>query len=271
MRLASYNGRFLWRSFGKNPHDPRSFFSRIAGGDDNTARLKMKNNPCEWKRLMEEVGGPTRFKASTSLPDPLLWRRGAMELGKKTGLRFDDFQGDKLSYIETIARIVSPPRLPDALPSLPHYYVKPPLVDEVIQALIHTTPTTVSHGLVLTGLAGAGKSVIATACARDKTVRRYFRDGILWLNDEPDGFSEQRFLDQLNSLAKQFREIVLVRHYRQGPRDKQTSQAADKEFKDLRTAQEYFIMYQKKFELRCLLVVDDAWNMVSQTEYGESN
>lgn len=214
---------------------------------------------------MEEIGGPTRFETSTSLPDPLLWRRNAEKLGTRTGLRFDAFNGDEMSYIETIARIVSPPRLPDGLPSLPHYYVKPPLVDEVIRALIHTAPRTPSRGVVLTGIGGAGKSVIATACARDKTLRRYFRDGILWLNDEPGEFSERRFLDQLNSLAKQFREFVLVRHYRQGPRDKRASQAVDNTFKDLRTAQDFFIMWQKKFELRCLLVVDDAWNVVSHT------
>ena len=206
---------------------------------------------------MDEIGGPARH-AQSSLPDPLVWREDVSKLMPLTGLRRKDFESEK-PYMEAIARLVSPLRLPDVLPPLPDYFVRPPLVDDVISGLLGTVSGREPSHIVVTGMGGAGKSLIASAVARDRMVRRSFTDGVLWLNDEPGDFSEKRLLDQLNTLCnKQFQDLVLNRHIRQG----RTSQYNALSFENLKDAQEYFAMWQKKFDLRCLFIVDGTWNVV---------
>ena len=207
---------------------------------------------------MDEIGGAQRKEKSTSVPDRRSWRQDIDKLAPLTGLRFETFEGDERRYAAAAARIVSPPRLPAILPALPAHFVKPPLVENIVLALTSSSVMTQTRGVVIFGIGGSGKSVIASAVARDKTLRRHFRDGVLWLKDEPGNFSEERFLGQLNALAQQFRDLVLVRHYRQG-RD---SQYADVLFRDHKLARDFFPMWQKKFDLRCLLVVDGVWNVV---------
>lgn len=214
----------------------------------------MESDPQAWSVLMEKNALSTRATKFGSLPDPGFWREDVGVLADLTGLRFG---GDKASYVKAIAGMLSPPRLPDAVPPLPDQFVKPSLVDSVISELLDISPGT-SRGSVLTGIGGAGKSVIASAVARDKSIRRRFRDGVLWINDDPQEFGEESLLHQLKTLAKQFRELVLARHYRQG----HAFQYDVPDFKDLRDAQDFFPMWQKKYDLQCLLVVDSAWTVV---------
>ena len=231
---------------------------RQAGEDEPTFRRKMKENPGEWQKLMEEIAKSTRDEVSTSLPDPMRWREDVGELVKLTGLRREDFREDEAGYVTAVAKIVSPPVLPATMPSLPDHFVNLHLVEDVISELLDCAPNTEMRGVVLTGIGGAGKSVIASAVVRDKRIRRHFADGVLWLGQESGDFSEQRFLLKLDKLAQQFEEVVLSRRYRQG-RD---SQYNLNEFQSVSDAQGFFKMWQNKFNLQCLLVVDNTWNVV---------
>lgn len=234
-----------------------SAYRRQAGEDKNSFRDKMESDPEAWRALMEKTALSTRATDLASLPDPGFWREDVGLLAKLTGLRRSDFREDKASYVKAIAGMLSPPRLPDTVPALPDQFVKPSLVDSVISELLAISPG-ISRGVVLTGIGGAGKSVIASAVARDKSVRRRFSDGVLWVKDDPQEFGENNLLRQLKTLAEQFRELVLARHYRQG----HAFQYDKPGFKGLRDAQDFFAMWQQKYDLQCLLVVDSAWTVV---------
>lgn len=240
----------------------------------------MKEDEVAWRTLMAEIGGPTRVgdAESTSPPEPHVWRHDLTRLAPLTGLRRKDFGEDEEAYIKAVTSIVSPPRLPDAVPQLPDYFVKPQLVDDLISALLGTDISEIQEQrVVLTGVGGAGKSLIAAYVARAigaagetgiSSAETYdlqcrFSDGVLWLDDGPGDFSEQNLLSQLNTLAKQFRQVVLSRRYRQG----RTSQYDVAEFVDVGDATGYFLMWQKKFDLQCLLIVDNTWNVVSPRSF----
>lgn len=214
-----------------------------------------------WQALMDEIGGfkgEEGPKRRTSLPDPLCWRDDVGKLAELTGLRRKDFGEDEAAYVAAVAKTVSPPMLPATLPPSPDHSVELPLVDDVILQLLPGAHQAEMRSVVLTGMGGAGKSVIASAVVRDKRIRRHFADGVLWLDGEPGEYSEKRFLLQLDKLAQQFEEVVLSRCYRQGT----DSQYNLGPFASVSGAQRLFQMWQKKFDLRCLLVVDNTWNLV---------
>lgn len=223
----------------------------------------MVEDEIAWRAFLEKIAKSTHKGDWSSLPDPSSWLEDIVQLSDLTGLRWKDFEGDEQRYLHVVAWTVSPPRLPDSVPQLPDHYVQPPLFTEAKSLLLQINPEA-SRGLVLTGMGGMGKSVIASACARDKDIRRRFGDGVLWLKDEPGDYSETRLVSRLSALAKQFTEMVLARHYRQG----RTSQYSDNpNFKDLEDAQEFFPMWQRKYDLECLLIVDNVWNVVSNSGY----
>lgn len=239
---------------------PNSFhfvLCRRIGDDERAFALEMKNKPSAWKELMHEIGGAGRDVRSTGLPDPLYWREDIRKLMPQTGLRREEFSSDK-PYMEAVARLVSPIRLPEIVPLLPRYFVRPPVVEDVISELLGSSRGCEPLYIAVTGMGGAGKSLIASAVTRDRKIRRRFTDGFLWLNDEPGDYSEQRLQSQLLTLSKQFRDFVLSRRFRQGPARKYH----DADFENVKDATEYFAMWQKKYNLRCLLVVDGAWNTV---------
>lgn len=215
-------------------------------------------NPETWGKFMVEVRGSTRNAESTTPPDRSHWRQDVEKLAKLTGLPFEGFKGDEPSYIATIATMVSPPTLPDTVPSLPHYFVTPTVVDHVISKLLDNGGGTNTPHAVVTGMGGSGKSLIASAVVRDKIIRRYFSDGILWLNDNAYGYTEDNFLQNLMVLAKQFQELVLRGRYWQG----RVFQYESIAFNAIQDAQEYFLEWKKRHNLTCLLVVDNTWNMV---------
>lgn len=209
---------------------------------------------------MKEVANDAYNVESTSLPDPLTWREDLKKLSSITGLRREEFgRNDETSFIKAVARIAAPAKLPDTIPPLPYHFVKPVLVDEVITVLLDDAKgDNKAHRHVLTGMGGAGKTMIAAAIARDDSVRRHFRDGVLWMNDEHGQFNEERLVSQLRGLTRQFQDVVLSRHYRQG----RTFQYDPVEFKNWERAGEFFVMWRRKFNLRCLLVVDGACHSV---------
>ncbi|CAM9768461.1 unnamed protein product [Scytosiphon promiscuus] len=235
-------------------------YDRQAGDDELAFRLRMKENPSEWRKLMEEVAASTRKESSSSLPDPMCWRKDLRELSKLTGLRRENFGGDKENkgdFENAVAKMVAPPVLPGVIPPVPDHFVNVHLVDDVISELLGCTMNTGGRGVVLTGMGGAGKSVIASAVVRDKRIRRHFTDGVLWLDQEPGEYNEELFLLKLNKLAQQFEEVVLSRHYRQG-RHVQYNMGY---LTSVTGAQRLFQMWQTKYNLRCLLVVDNAWDV----------
>lgn len=201
---------------------------------------------------------------STGPPDNLWCLEDTARLASLTGLRREDFGKDEPSYVKAIANMVSPPRLPDSVPELPDHFVRPTMVDDTkTKFLDNVTGNNPCH-MAITGMGGAGKTLIASAVVHDTDIRQHFGDGILWFNDEAHGYKEHNFLLNLNAIAKQFQELVLKRCYRQG----RVFQYESVYFKSVQEAQEYFGMWKKKHSLRCLLVVDNAWNSVrAQTFY----
>lgn len=234
---------------------------REAGKDADFFKRKMAEDEIAWRAFLEKIAKSTHKGDWSSLPDPSSWLKDIVQLGDLTGLRWKDFGGDELRYLHVVASTVSPPRLPDSVPQLPDYYVKVPLFTEAKSLLLHSIPHA-SRGLVLTGMGGMGKSVIASALARDKDIRRRFCDGVLWLKDEPGDYSETRLVGRLSGLAKQFTELVLARHYRQGRKSQYND---NPNFKDLEDARDFFSMWQRKYDLECLLIVDNLWNVVSNS------
>lgn len=232
--------------------------SQAGDDEDDACRLKMEGDPTMWRTLMNEIAPCTGSPGSRDLPDPRSWRDNLRELRKLTGLRRKDFGDDEAHYMKAIARMVSPPGLPDGVVSLPEQFIRPPVVDAVILALQGSVSMEVASHVVLTGMGGVGKTLVASAVARDKSIRRFFSDGVLWIKDRPGDSSAERLLLQLDALARQFEEIVLARHHRQG----NTAQQFVDKFDNAQRAQNFFRMWQAKRNLKCLLVVDSAWNRV---------
>lgn len=233
-------------------------FDRRAGDDHRDFCEKLKANPVDWCDFMAAISDSTGDATSTSLPDPLQWREYVENLGSLTGLRRKDFGEDESGYVKAIATMVSPPRRPENMPLLPDHFVKPAIVDDVISKFLETITERNAHHVVLTGMGGAGKSLIASAVIRDKLLLRHFEHGVLWLNDEARDYDEPNFLLNLNNLAAQFQDLVLSRFYRQG----RASQYQPVNFTTVQDAQKYFLMWKNKQTLKCLLVVDSAWNLV---------
>lgn len=79
--------------------------------------------------------------------------------------------------------------------------------------------------------------------------RRRFCYGTLWLNDKGGNDSQKSgFLRNLVRLAKQFRVLVESRFYQQG--------------RAVQYGAKYGTKWQNKHHLKCLLVMDNIWNLV---------
>ncbi|CAM9956525.1 unnamed protein product [Scytosiphon promiscuus] len=244
-----------------------------AGDDKDAFARNMKADTKAWLEFIAGVrndfmAGPvsqptslilreSAMVAKPSLPDPLVWREDIGRLAKMTGLRSADFGYDESSYVKSAARKITPPRLPRELPELPEHFVRPSLVDTVVSELVMIAPGKAKHHRVLTGMGGAGKSLTASAIARNKALRTRFRDGILWLEDSPGDFSEQNLILKLTKLGRDFQGRILSRHIKQG----RSIQYDAIDFKNLEQAWGFFVARQKEqHDLRCLLVVDNVWN-----------
>lgn len=212
----------------------------------------------DWHEVVATIVDLTSDEVSTNPPDPLRWRKDIEKLGSFTGLRCDDFGKDEASYVKAVASMVSPPRLPDTVPLLLDYFVRPAIVDEVTSKLEDGITGTNTRAIVITGMGGTGTSLIASAVVQSKGIRRKFCHGILWLNDGAYGYNERTFMLNLVVLAKQFRELVLSRFYRQG----RAFQYETIDFKTVQDAQEHFFMWQNRHNLKCLLVMDSPWSLV---------
>lgn len=160
-------------------------------------------------------------------------------------------------YVKPIATVVAPPMLPEkSIPSIRNRFVKLIIVDSVIAKFLGIARERNTHHVVVTGMGRAEKSLTASAVVRDKGLRRHFKHGVLWIDDEAHDYNERAFLLNLNALALQFQDVVLSRFHREG----RASQYERVTFKTVQDAQEYFLKWQKKYSLKCLLVVDSSWN-----------
>lgn len=215
----------------------------------------MEDKPAAWRAKVEEVAAPSGRHPSYTLPNLHFWRLDIQKLASLTGVRRIDFESDE-HYAKVIADITSPTKLPESIPPIPDQFVKSSLVDAVTSALLYSGNA--QRCVVMNGIAGVGKSSIASAVARETVIRRRFFDGVMWLNDEPGEFISQRLILQLNVLAKQFLKLVLARHHYPG----QIPQQNATNFKNSRDATDFFATRQKKYDLQCLLVVDNARSSV---------
>jgi hypothetical protein len=107
-----------------------------------------------------------------------------------TLLPCDDFRDDT-QYITQVAKLIDNLQRPEpplgrlfGVPNLPpHFLGRPELLRRLKAALLVDLQTPVvvtneSHRLGMQGMGGIGKSVMATALARDREVRRSYPDGI---------------------------------------------------------------------------------------------
>jgi hypothetical protein len=90
-----------------------------------------------------------------------------------------DLQPDGPEHVEALARRrIPPPNIPD----LPARFVpRPELLAEARAALLTPGTTEQAREVGLVAMGGAGKSVLASALARDEQVNQAFSDGIVWL------------------------------------------------------------------------------------------
>ena len=99
--------------------------------------------------------------------------------------------------LEEILRIVREPpptlgRLYDVPIPPPHYLPRPDQLTELAEPFLLEEPGDISlapekRTVVLHGMGGVGKSVLAAALGRSTQTRRLFKDGVVWLTFGPEG------------------------------------------------------------------------------------
>jgi len=136
---------------------------------------------------------------------------------------------------------VSMPGEAHHVPPLPvHFLARRELLREIAETLLVDAfhPVTVKEAAkqttLLHGLPGAGKSVLASAFARDVSIRRSFRDGVIWLT-----------VTQTPDLLRQWRRIG------------KALKDARSHYADLDSAEDRLQQVLKDRE--CLIVMDDVW------------
>lgn len=127
------------------------------------------------------------------------------------------------------------------VPPLPvHFLPRRELLREIAETLLVDAfhPVTIKEAAkqttLLHGLPGAGKSVLASAFARDVSIRRSFRDGVIWLT-----------VTQTPDLLRQWRRIG------------KALKDAGTHYADLDAAEDRLQEVLKDRE--CLIVMDDVW------------
>ena len=113
----------------------------------------------------------------------------------------------------------TPGRLFDVPAAPPHLQHRPDdiraLRESITAAELKETTVITSAGHIgLQGMGGVGKTVMAVLAARDYTVRRQFKDGIIWLSfgRQPDALREiQRALAALGSDGTKYEDASLAR------------------------------------------------------------
>jgi hypothetical protein len=136
--------------------------------------------------------------------------------------------------LEPTLQVTKLPHNVPTLPPSPKYVARPKVLAEVKQLLLaqNTQP------VVVRGLGGLGKSLLAASIARDEEVLEHFEDGVLWvtLGQKPTNLQADLggWIDQLDK-----------------SRDRYSAST-------LKLAKSY--LQNLLLDKRMLLVVDDVWN-----------
>jgi len=131
------------------------------------------------------------------------------------------------------------------LPDLPkHLLPREDEVGKVREKLLGTGTAAVAitapirTALAVRGMGGAGKSVLANAVARDKSVRKHFKDGIFWITVGQEGSGTESKAKILQAgLAKRLRATL----------DADTVQEGKQQIRELLASK------------ACLIILDDVW------------
>lgn len=148
-----------------------------------------------------------------------------------------DLTKDWQELIRQLQRPCRAVPLPLMAPALPANYLQRTEIEKQLKAaLITRKDRPRSATLALTGYAGSGKTVVASAIGNDTEIQNAFRDGILWvaLDTEPDIAKE---LSRLCNVLTGERLVYAV-------------------------AQEASLRFATLLESRsCLLILDDLWDI----------
>ena len=159
--------------------------------------------------------------------------------------------------VNTIRRMVKdrdPPRLkgladiPPAVPSLPKAYVERIAMQEKAVSVLVNEERNATATVALWGMGGGGKTVLASSVVRDNRVQSSFRDGMFWFNFGQKGeASVARILGQLA------RELAVTAT--------DTPILCPNKFDSADEAARHVSTTIKSNNLRCLVVLDNVWNM----------
>jgi hypothetical protein len=123
-----------------------------------------------------------------------------------------------------------------------HYVQRPELFDELVEDLIrHKIEVLVKPSLVvgIYGMSGVGKSTLASAISRDCSVRRAFKDGVIWLKLGASVTNEH--------LQEKWSELAELLGY------------PEKSFETEGSAKRFFQSVTSDKEI--LLILDDVWQL----------
>ena len=159
--------------------------------------------------------------------------------------------------VNTIGKMLEdrdPPRLndladiPPAVPSLPKAYVERTVMrEEAVNGLVNEDRNATAT-VALWGMGGGGKTVVASSVVRDKRVRSSFRHGMFWFHFGQEGKASVALI--LGQLA---REIAVA------PTD--TPLVCPNKFDSADEAARYVSATIKSKHLRCLVVLDNVWDV----------
>lgn len=77
--------------------------------------------------------------------------------------------------MEAVACLEWPIRLPEIVPPFPRYFVRPPVVEDVVSELLRSSQGCEPLHNAEIGIGGVGKSLIVSAITRDRRIRRLHR------------------------------------------------------------------------------------------------
>lgn len=155
---------------------------------------------------------------------------------------------DRALVVLEAPTVLTLPRVPRLAPILPKTHVRrEPLVEKIVDDLINTGRRA-SAAYALVGMGGSGKSILASSVVRDERVRSSFRHGMFWLSVGEGRKEEVALL--LEDLARELAIAPAVERH-----------TCPDEFVDADQTIRYLAEIRKRGNLRCLVVLDNVWDV----------